>query len=192
LEDVERYSIAGDTWLDVASLPTARADKVMVTLAGHTISMGGERQVEGKCQMESPSPGELTMAVDDIEVLNADDSSWQELDPLPEHRFRFAAVVYQDTIYTFGGQLAYDAACNCLKTDDEVVTYKDATEEHTHYQGDDHTHDHDDDHTVEGTLDGGGEAVATADSGADVSEAVTFNSFMIPILLILVGSLFWD
>jgi Kelch motif len=125
LASVERYSLEGDAWITVASLPTARADKVMVTLDGHTVSIGGERQIENICEIDTPSPGEMTILVDDVEVLNDDDSTWTILDNIPETRFRFAAVVFDNTIYTFGGQQDYDETCECLKTTDEVVTYVD-------------------------------------------------------------------
>lgn len=180
LDSVERYSISGDTWLEVARLPTARADKVMVTFEGRTISMGGERQIEEKCELEKITPGELSMAVDDIEVLNDDDSSWQQLEPLPEHRFRFAAVVFEDTIYTFGGQEAYDETCNCLKTTNEVVAYEVVNPEHTHDQGGEGEH-----------LPLGSEDVATADSSNEASQAVALKSILVPSLFIMAVSAYF-
>lgn len=193
LDSVERYSLLGDTWLDIASLPTARADKAMVTYRGHTISMGGERQVENKCELESPSPGELTVAVDDVEVLNDDDTTWEQLEPLPEHRFRFAAVVFEDTIYTFGGQEEYDETCNCLKTVDEVVAYVDTNPEHS--EGDEHEHGEDhgdhshgkDDEDMGATLDGNDE-VATAD-GNETSASTSLNMVISAVVAVAVSLL---
>ena len=189
LDAVERYSILGDTWIAVAKLPTARADKAMVTLEGHTLVIGGEKQIENKCELETPpSPGELTVAVDDIEVLNDDDSTWQKLDPLPEHRFRFAAVVHGNTIYTFGGQEAYDEGCNCMKTTDEVVTYVDknfvAEEEPAAGEG----------AAGEGTATAEGPATTTdgeseipASSDDTVSAAVTAYGVRASLLVLLVA-----
>lgn len=182
MDSVERYSILGDTWLDVASLPTARADKAMVTYRGHTLSMGGERQVEDKCELEAPSPGELTIAVDDIEMLNDDDSTWEQLDPLPEHRFRFTAVVHDDAIYTFGGQQEYDEACNCLRTTDEVVSYMDVTPAEPEDENSD----------LSPSEDTGADQEVTADgSSDDASEGLTCKNAVIPSMLVLATSFFW-
>jgi Kelch motif len=176
LASVERYSVDGDTWISVASLPTARADKIMVNLEGHTISMGGERQAENICEMDNPSPGELTILVDDVEVLNEDDSTWTVLTDLPETRFRFAAVVFNDTIYTFGGQKPYDESCQCLKTTDEVVAYIDVGSD-----GDADLHAEDDEQATESKPEDSaagtseteskpeGSAVGTSDQGASVT-----------------------
>ncbi|CAB9523637.1 kelch-like [Seminavis robusta] len=176
LESVERYSLDGDTWIKVASLPTARADKVMVTLEDHIISMGGERQDDNICDIDNPSPGELTLAVDDIEVLNDDDSTWEISSALPETRFRFAAVAYKNTIYTFGGQHGYDETCNCLKTTNEVVTYvdvspdEDAGDVYSHEDGD---HDHHDDTKDEAATTNPPGASVTDDSGATSFSTMT-------------------
>ena len=195
LESVERYSLPpGDTWISVASLPTARADKAMVTYKGRTIAMGGERAPENVCETEaSLAPGEMSEAIDDIEILNDDDSTWQVLATLPEHRFRFAAVVYKDTIYTFGGQMAFDAECNCLKTVDEIVAYditeeEDGDGEHTHEDGTTHP-DHDDE-DVENTqeIEASGGAV-TSDENA--SGAMTFQSCSLVSLLSLLVAPLW-
>jgi Kelch motif len=130
LNTVERYSLEDNTWALVAPLPTARADKAMVTYQGHVLSLGGERQVKNKCELllngdHHFTPTELTVAVDAVEVLQDDDAEWEELDPLPAHRFRFAAVVFDNIIYTFGGQKDYEEDCNCLKTTDRIVTFID-------------------------------------------------------------------
>ena len=124
LESVERYNINQDSWEAVAPLPTARADKALVYFKEHVIAMGGERQPENICSVEQPEVGELTVPVDDVEILSHDGEEWIVLESLPDHRFRFAAVVYEDSIYTFGGQQGYDANCQCHKTTDEVVVYE--------------------------------------------------------------------
>jgi hypothetical protein len=120
----ERYSIAANTWTEVANLPTPRADLVLVVLKEHVIAMGGERQPENICEIQKPDPGEMTVPVDDVEVMNHDGTEWNILTSMPDHRFRFAAVVIDDAIYTFGGQLPYEEICNCHATTDEVAVYK--------------------------------------------------------------------
>ena len=188
LESVERYSLPpGNTWIPVASLPTARADKAMVTWDGHTIAMGGETAPDNVCDTNvTLIPSEKAVAVDDIEVLNDDDTTWQILTTLPEHRFRFAAVVYGDAIYTFGGQMAFDDACNCLKTVNEVVRYdikeiEDGDEDHTHADGS--THDH------ETPEIGADEGAVTSDE--DASGATALQSYFAVAMFSLLYNLFW-
>jgi hypothetical protein len=42
---------------------------------------------------------------------------------LPNHKFRFAGVGVNDTIYTFGGQSAFEEGCQCYPTTKDVVAY---------------------------------------------------------------------
>lgn len=189
LESVERYSLPpGNAWLEVASLPTARADKAMVAWEGHTIAMGGEKAPDNVCETNvTLTPAEKSVAVDDIEVLNDDDTTWQILTTLPEHRFRFAAVVYGDAIYTFGGQMEFDALCNCLKTLDEIVVYditeeQDEEEDHSHADGS--THDENEVPGME-TNDG----AVTSDE--DASDAMAFQGGTLVSLFSLLVGFFW-
>ncbi|CAB9519760.1 kelch-like [Seminavis robusta] len=123
LASVERYSLVDDSWMGVADLPDARADMVLVSLQDTVVAMGGERQVEDICDLVDPEPSDLVVAVDDVAVLEEMDTMWRSIDSLAVHRFRFAAVVHNDTIYSFGGQMAYDEECECLATTDEVIAY---------------------------------------------------------------------
>lgn len=124
LGSVERFSFSDDSWKSIAPLPTARADMAVVTIHGSVVTMGGERQPENICSIEQPEPGELTVPVDNVEQLNEANDKWDILTSLPHHRFRFAAAVYNNTVYTFGGQIAFQADCVCLKTTDEVAMYE--------------------------------------------------------------------
>lgn len=42
---------------------------------------------------------------------------------LPNHKFRFAGVAVNYTIYTFGGQSAFEEGCRCYPTTKDVVAY---------------------------------------------------------------------
>jgi len=133
LDSVERYDIANNSWTTVASLLSARADKALVTMKGRIYAVGGETQIENKCIIspdDLPEAGELTVAVDDVEVYEpgqGESATWNVLRSLPDHRFRFPGVGYDatNTIYTFGGQEAYDSSCQCFRTSDLIVSYED-------------------------------------------------------------------
>ena len=129
LGSVERYSVDTDSWDTIASLNTPRADKVLVSMNRKLFSVGGERQIEGLCEIDNeedlPDPGEQTVAVDGVEVY--ENGEWSILSSLPEHRFRFAAIAWEpsSTIYIFGGQVAYNDECQCFATTNQVVAYID-------------------------------------------------------------------
>ncbi|GAX28459.1 kelch repeat and BTB domain-containing protein 5/10 [Fistulifera solaris] len=126
LVSVEQYDFAADTWTQVADLNQGRGDKALVALGDHIFAMGGERPVLGICEMDSPEPGEKTLAIDDLEIFHADENEWVTLmEDLPSHRFRFSAVGYNDiqSVYVFGGQKDFNETCNCFVATDEILTY---------------------------------------------------------------------
>lgn len=98
-------------------------------LEGHFFALGGERQIEDICERLSagnePRPGEETIPISDVEAYSATLQRWIVLAKLPDHRFRFAAVGYDDAreIYMFGGQEAYEASCNCFRTTGEIHVF---------------------------------------------------------------------
>ena len=120
----EKYTFVDELWTDVAPLGSSRSDKALVDLNGSIFALGGETSYEGYCDIpEPPRPGELIEAIDDIEIYDPEENQWEVLDKLPEHRFRFAAVGYDDieSIYVFGGQLAYQEDCQCFPASNEIV-----------------------------------------------------------------------
>lgn len=122
----ERYNFADDTWSASKDLVLARADMAMVTLSNRIFAIAGERQITNICNISKdnlPDPGDQTVPIDDVEWFNETTDEWSVIMDLPQHRFRFAAIGYQDAIYSFGGQLAFDKSCQCFKTTDEVVVY---------------------------------------------------------------------
>lgn len=129
LGDTERYSFAYNNWTWLAALNEPRSDLVVAEVNSSIFALGGERQLPNICNLTGtpPAPGQRTLAVDAVEYYNEAQNQWAVIADLPEHRFRFAAVVYNNTIYTFGGQSAFNASCNCYRTSSEVVAYLDVT-----------------------------------------------------------------
>ena len=122
LATAEQY--VDGVWTETtASLGLPRSDKALVELEGHIFALGGERQIEGVCDIQQlPETWEKTVAVDDVELYDAEKDTWVPLIELPSHRFRFGAIGFDnvEAVYAFGGQLAYDPTCDCFPTTDEV------------------------------------------------------------------------
>ncbi|KAL7577344.1 hypothetical protein ACA910_002079 [Epithemia clementina (nom. ined.)] len=139
----EQYSFQDNTWSEIASITYGGAERALVALEGKIFAIGGERQVEGLCDLADelkPDPGEQTITLDRVERYDIEDNHWTILSDLPDPRFRFPAVGYKNLIYTFGGQLQYDESCLCYRTTDVVVVYEEvedptsaATTTATHY-----------------------------------------------------------
>jgi N-acetylneuraminic acid mutarotase len=123
LASVERYDFETGNWSSAAPLNLARSDLALEELNGYIFAIGGEAQVSNVCSNDPPEPGERTIPIDDVERF--DGSEWTVLADLPNHRFRSAAVAFDDVnqIYTFGGQVSYSSDCMCFRTSSEVVVY---------------------------------------------------------------------
>jgi Kelch motif len=125
---VERYTVATDTWETLPDVMNiARADLGLVMLNEQLIALGGETALNTKCALNSSDVHELwaqTVAVDDVEVLDGD--NWKFVSDLQDFRFRFAAVAVdaEETIFTFGGQQAFNSTCNCFRTSNQIVVYQ--------------------------------------------------------------------
>jgi hypothetical protein len=126
-QHAEIYNVDDDTWMDVAPLQFGRADKALVHLEGESsifYALGGERQVTGFCELETkPEPGERTIAIDQVERYDGSSDTWTQVADLPSNRFRFAAVSDGPDIYTFGGQMDFDSACDCFATSADIIVY---------------------------------------------------------------------
>jgi hypothetical protein len=130
LGSLERYHIVSDRWETLpAVLNVPCAEKGLVFLKGRLLALGGEKSFDTKCivnQTEYPSIWEQTVAVDEIEVLTGD--TWSLLSDMADFRFRFAAVSLdiENKVFTFGGQVEYNASCDCFRTSDVIVVYTEA------------------------------------------------------------------
>mmetsp|Transcript_23140 Transcript_23140/g.32299 ORF Transcript_23140/g.32299 Transcript_23140/m.32299 type:complete len:401 (+) Transcript_23140:232-1434(+) len=116
-------------WSQAPSLEEGRADKGLAALDGQVYALGGESMIDKICEISDAEKDAIalwkqTVAVDDVEVLDGD--KWTVLASLEDHRFRFAAVGFDetDTVYTFGGQLAYSDDCQCYRTSDQIILFK--------------------------------------------------------------------
>jgi hypothetical protein len=145
LKSSEQYNFATREWSVLDDLSIGRGDKALVRVNDDTstasdtqddsgehstqqriYAIGGERQIENKCIVtpeDAPEPGEETVPVDDVEYYNIATNEWTVIEELPEFRFRFAAVGYNNTIYTFGGQYAFNKTCQCFPTSNDVILY---------------------------------------------------------------------
>lgn len=121
LETSERYDFSTQTWTATAALAIPRGDKALVVLEtrDRVYALGGESKLPESCD----NSVNASLPVNDVEWYNDAENKWSIVADLPRHRFRFAAVGYLFSIYSFGGQLALDPDCNCFKTSNEVVVY---------------------------------------------------------------------
>lgn len=131
LPTVESYNYALDQWSYLPNLIDERGEVVFVELDDHVYAMGGERQIEGICEITGDAdPGELTVGTNLVEVLH-DEGEWSVVDNFPSHKFRFAAVGVDRTglIYAFGGQTAWDDSCDCFKCTDDIQVFGEGVED---------------------------------------------------------------
>jgi hypothetical protein len=125
LDTAEEYNFADNAWYDLPPLNHARGEVVLTELDNTLYSLGGERQIEGICDLTDlgPDVGELTVGTDLVEIL-LDGGEWETVSGFPNHKFRFAAISWNKTsIYAFGGQTAYDDDCECFKTVNDVAVW---------------------------------------------------------------------
>ena len=119
LTSAERYEFATNTWTSLPEMPNERGEVVFVASEGHIYAMGGERQIEGICDLTGTTdPGELTVGSELVESL--EDDEWNLIQSFDDHKFRFAAVDVDGTIYAFGGQDGWDDDCECFATTTEI------------------------------------------------------------------------
>jgi hypothetical protein len=105
LTTAEQYDLGSNTWSNLPDMDNERGEIVMVELDDHIYAMGGERQIEGICELTGTTdPGELTVGTKVVEVL--ENNQWAVIDNFDDHKFRFAAVGVNGLIYAFGGQTA--------------------------------------------------------------------------------------
>jgi len=136
---VERYDPASQTWSPINSLNDERGDKQLVALNDKVFAIGGEAKVDvtGVPEGEVPDLGALSTVLDSVEVLDPNEdvhggmAEWRSLGGMPQSLFRFGASEWEgDTegddegfIFVFGGQVGYDADCECFRTTDQVMVF---------------------------------------------------------------------
>lgn len=127
---VERYDMSTDTWTELAPLLTPRSGGVSVYgFEGSEASFRvllGETVPANICDVEIPPENQIE-AVTDQEKYDLNVNQWsEEFATVPLHRFRTPGVVINgdaSSIYTFGGELGYEATCNCFPVSSEIIVY---------------------------------------------------------------------
>ena len=137
LSSVEMYDFDEDAWSDASDLGEGRGDKALVFSGNRLYAVGGETRPKDQCLVEPedvPLIQDQSLVLDDVEVYdpaNAD-GGWEELDALPEARFRFSAAAWEGddedenddgTVFVFGGQTEYDLSCECFRTSNTIFSY---------------------------------------------------------------------
>ncbi|EJK61507.1 hypothetical protein THAOC_17990, partial [Thalassiosira oceanica] len=132
----------------VDSLNDERGDKQLVSLNGKVYAIGGEAKVDitGVAPEEVPDLGAISTVLDSVEVLDPEVdvhgglAEWRSLGGMPTALFRFGAAEWEGEvtgeergegesaddggyIFVFGGQVAYDADCECFRTTDQVMVF---------------------------------------------------------------------
>jgi len=122
LDTVERYSLENNTWDELPPLVQGRAGKTMVHLSDQLVALGGAQQIQKLCNKTSGDPSDLQAPVYEVEIF--EQGKWDVVDELSGYRFRSTSIVYNETVYNFGGQSAYFSVCACHPTVDDVVIYR--------------------------------------------------------------------
>ena len=124
LSTVERYDFNNDQWSTVAPLKNPRGDMAAVNIGHRILTMAGESKDKENC-----SNADQSVAVDDVETYHPEDAepTWEVEADFSNYRFRAAAAVFPKTgtVYFFGGQANYDPTCNCHKTVDDILAFRD-------------------------------------------------------------------
>ncbi len=150
-------------WAEADDLGQERGDKQLVAVDGKLYALGGETKVDvaGVPEEELPSLGEKSTILDTVEVLDVsangnEGAVWRPVNDMPAGLFRFAASAWEGSdgepvIFVFGGQIGYNADCECFATTDKVMVLDlDHVTLGDHPQ--DHDHDHEDDETNGGSV----------------------------------------
>lgn len=124
LSTVEKYDLENNTWAEVAPLTTARTGKTVLQLNDQLVALGGAQQISKLCNKTSADLFDIQTPVYEVEVYDENSTEWNIVDNLAGYRFRSTTVVFNGTVYSFGGQSVYFPVCQCHPTVDSVVTYK--------------------------------------------------------------------
>jgi N-acetylneuraminic acid mutarotase len=93
LSDLDRYTPATDTWVSLASMPTARRGLGAAVVGNALYAIGGSTGT-------APCSGSPLATVERYDI---DTDTWSRAAPLPSPRSDLAAVAHGGKIYAFGG-----------------------------------------------------------------------------------------
>ncbi|KAL7430446.1 hypothetical protein ACHAXM_002239 [Skeletonema potamos] len=135
LNTVEQLTIGSKTWIPVDALNEERGGKQLVTLKGKIYALGGEQRVDvdGIMKEELLDLVQTIDVLDTVEVLDPKQdihggkSEWRVSGVMPSSLVRFGASEWEwgldGVIFVFGGQLGYDADCECFRNTDKVMVF---------------------------------------------------------------------
>ena len=95
LSDLQRYDPVTDTWMTLASMPTARAGAVAAVVDSNIFVIGGRLSAAGPCN------GGPYLAT--VEKYDIDTNTWSAVASLPSPRSDLAAVAHGGKVFVFGG-----------------------------------------------------------------------------------------
>ncbi len=129
---VEMLDLQTERWSYIPSLNNGAGDQQYVGLNGKIFAIGGETKlIQDKSATEVPHLGEISTILDTVEVYDPNAKGtpqWTVLEDMPTALFRFAAAEWQTSddegvIFVFGGQVGFDADCECFRTTDKVLVF---------------------------------------------------------------------
>ena len=139
LDSVEQYEIGSDSWEPVDALNEERGDKQLINLNGKIYAIGGESKVDSagtpvsEDKLVTLAGGSVVM--DTVEVLDlgaeGGELEWVAQGDMPASLFRFGASGWTEeeeegsdgVIFVFGGQVGFEAECECFRTTEKVLVY---------------------------------------------------------------------
>jgi N-acetylneuraminic acid mutarotase len=151
LNSVEQYDIGAQSWGDVDALNEERGDKQLINLNGKVYAIGGEGRVDASGLVSDEvfaiAAGQGSIVLDTVEVLDltkANDAAndeeedeevaaaeWKTHGDMPSSLFRFAASGWEEggVIFVFGGQVGFEAECECFRTTEKVLVFDPSKQE---------------------------------------------------------------
>ena len=125
LPTIEKYDFKQNVWTYLPNLLIPRGEIVLGEINDNLYAVGGERQIDGICNITTKGAGvgKLTVATQSVEEYVEADRTWVVAANYPYFEFRFAGVslFQKQLVYAFGGQTAFNAECACFKTSNEIA-----------------------------------------------------------------------
>jgi N-acetylneuraminic acid mutarotase len=110
--DNNRYTLATNTWEELAPMPTGRDGLGAAKLEKYVYAVGGRSETAGPCT------GGAGLAT--VERYKVDSNTWEAVAPLPTSRSDVGVMAYAGKLYVFGG-------CNLTGVTGEVDIYNPKT-----------------------------------------------------------------
>ena len=146
LNSVEQFQLGSQNWSPVDALNEERGDKQLIELDGKVYAIGGEGRVDAtgfvSDEIFAIAAGQGSIVMDTVEVLDltvAEDEEveWKTHGDMPSSLFRFGASGWDadsgtnggGVIFVFGGQVGFEAECECFRTTEKVLVFDPSLQE---------------------------------------------------------------